>query len=375
VLEFEPEYTLRWPRELFLWEATQLLKSPNSLAMSLPVLLEEAFEETDARDEFYRSLGSTRNVFDSPAPAMDPERWLRDLLGSQAKLQDREVPNYWANRHGITAEAPELHISLGRAFFEVIGDLRSHGYFPRAYPKPCVDEDWDVADEKLKQHLQRATHIPFEWPVPFDKRDEYPQDLLYTLIEYFHDQAQRPRSFGYSHDYAGCGWHYDQGANKLSGGVVYRWRLNELLREHDVPLELSQNQGERGRLVHRLPDGLSSTVDELLAHRQDAQDEVAHAIRDYRSRHAGRPQKIAAVTLLAGELERRKLTIRGELFTKDESALFRIANEFNIRHRNESQRANYTDEFLDWVFQVYVATVALADTLANRTSEARGLDR
>jgi len=369
VLETEPEYTLRWPRELFMWEAAQLLKSPSTLSVSLPVLLEEAFDETDARDEFYRSIASTRNVFDTPAPAANPETWCRNLLASQAKLQDREVPNYWANRHGInTHDTPELQISLGAAFFEVIGDLRAHGYFPRVYPKPCVDQDWDTLDEELKQHLQRTTGIRFPWPVPSDQQDEYPEHLLYTLIEYFHDQAQRPRGFGHWHDYANCGWHYNAGANKLSGGVVYRWRINELLREHDVPLELSPNPGERGRLVRRLPTSLGATVDEILANRRDPQDEVTHAIRDYRSRNAGRPQRIAAVTLLAGELEKRKLTVREELLTKDESALFHIANEFNIRHRGEKQRADYSDDFLDWVFQVYVATVALADKLTKRSS-------
>ncbi|WP_146244056.1 hypothetical protein [Curtobacterium sp. MCBD17_013] len=372
MLESEPDYTLRWPRDLFFWEATQLLKSPSTLALSLPVLLEEAFEETGPRELFDRSMWTTRNVFDTPATGPDPERWLRELLESKNKLQEREAPAYWANRHGLTDEAPNLHISLSAAFLELLAEFRTHGYFPRVYPKECPDQYEDSVDAAVEQHLRRATGIRFDWPIPYEQRDTYPEHLLYTLIEYFHDQAQRPRAFGFIHDFNKCGPHYDEGANKQSGGAVYRWRINDLLREHNVPLELSRNRGERGRLVRRFPSELAAGVNETLTRHQSPDDEVAHAIRDYRTRSAGRPQKIASVTLLAGEIEKRKLTIRQQLLKNDESALFRIANEFSIRHRNEKQRADYSDEFLDWVFHIYVATIALADAIDGRSAADQG---
>src|SRR5690349_17488113 len=52
-----------------------------------------------------------------------------------------------------------------------------------------------------------------------------------------------------------------------------------------------------------------------------------------------------------------------QLVKKDEGTMFRLANEFGIRHQNAQQQADYDPVFLDWVFWFYLATVEVSDRL------------
>lgn len=49
--------------------------------------------------------------------------------------------------------------------------------------------------------------------------------------------------------------------------------------------------------------------------------------------------------------------------------LFRIANEFDLRHRNDGQRADYDEAFLTWIFYWYLTTIQLTDRLLNETQD------
>lgn len=99
-----------------------------------------------------------------------------------------------------------------------------------------------------------------------------------------------------------------------------------------------------------------------------------HAIALFRGRAANREERRSAVLALARVLEDRRELIESQLGKKDEGALFfRIANEFDLRHRGVSGRgreqyADYDDAFLDWIFWWYLATVDLTDKLLARPS-------
>jgi hypothetical protein len=71
-------------------------------------------------------------------------------------------------------------------------------------------------------------------------------------------------------------------------------------------------------------------------------------------------ERRSAVITLAGLLEERRDLLRAELLTKDEGALFQIANAFAIRHQRADQRGDYDSAFLDWLFWWYLGTVELA---------------
>ena len=97
-------------------------------------------------------------------------------------------------------------------------------------------------------------------------------------------------------------------------------------------------------------------------------DEVAHAIALVRGRDATDHDKRSAIVAPANVLEDRRQLLKSSLFTEDESALFHIANRFDLRHRNDKQHTDNDPAFRDWVFRWYLATIELTDRILARDS-------
>lgn len=65
-----------------------------------------------------------------------------------------------------------------------------------------------------------------------------------------------------------------------------------------------------------------------------------------------------AVHDLADVFEYLRPRVKSLLSKQDESDLFNIANNFEIRHHNEAQKADYDGNlWLSWMFYFYLATV------------------
>jgi hypothetical protein len=189
------------------------------------------------------------------------------------------------------------------------------------------------------------------------------------LVEVFHDIVARPSSRWY-HDYAGCGWHYSAFATGPARRL-YRWRVNRLLAASTLGLRLADSGEDLGRLVRVEPTGLEDLPEKALEEATpDTADRVLHAIALFRSRTAGVEERRSAIIALAGILEERRTLLKKELVTKDEGALFQIANTFAIRHQRADQRGDYDRAFLDWLFWWYLATVQLTNQLLARQASA-----
>ncbi|KQW06615.1 hypothetical protein ASC66_09135 [Leifsonia sp. Root4] len=203
------------------------------------------------------------------------------------------------------------------------------------------------------------------WDELTQNPEEVSEDVLYSLVEYFHDQAQRPRTFT-THDYGGCGRDYSD-YDATAGRTIYRWRVNQLLQDHNIPLQLAARGEELGRLVREFSEPLQDLVESQVAARNQEGDEIAHAVRDFRSRGASLVVKRAAITLIANNLETRRQELKVHL-KKDEQDLFHIANKFGLRHRNVDQKDDYGHEFADWIFWNFLSAVELLDALERRGS-------
>lgn len=95
---------------------------------------------------------------------------------------------------------------------------------------------------------------------------------------------------------------------------------------------------------------------------------IDHAIALFRQRGASVEDKRSACKDLADVLENRRPLLRKQLRSKDEGALFQIANEFAVRHHDGKQHVDYAQEqFLDWIFWIYLATVELSNRLMARS--------
>lgn len=246
--------------------------------------------------------------------------------------------------------------------------IQNRGYLDRVAPRPCVDDDFPgLQDQDLKLDeviAERLGEAGLWWPRP----EVWDEQTFYSLIEVFHDLVARPRD-RWLHNFNGCGWHYERFA-PYPAQVLYRWTVNRMLKRHGIDLILTKSGEDTGRLAHRVDEGRQDLIDSALdAPDQERRVSVSHAIALFRSRNAGRDEKRSACTVLASLLEERRALLKSELFKKDEGALFQIANEFAIRHRDAKQHPEYDDAYLDWIFWWYLSTIELTDKLVRRQTD------
>ena len=333
-------------------------------------MFEEGLVEADAVNAMNRLIPISHNVFDDQPDVGEVNQavreWALALLASPGALSLYEPPQYFSQRQGFTS--PSLTATtFVQDFLELIDELSEVGYFPRVLPPYCPDED-QPSDGEMEKRLRRALRLNIPWPMGERMAAGLPEPVLFSLVEYFHDQAQRPRTFSI-HGYGDCVRHYHD-YDAEAGGAVYRWKVNELLAGHQMRWKLASSGPEKGQLVRAFPEPLDDVLQSQLAGREDPGDEVAHAIRDYRRRDAGLIEKRNAISLLAGELERRRLEAKDKLDKKDEADLFEIANRFFIRHKNDVQKKDYGPELADWMFLNKLAAIELLDAIDRRHAAA-----
>ncbi|MEY9775590.1 hypothetical protein ABH915_001198 [Arthrobacter sp. MW3 TE3886] len=369
----DPVYALLWPRSLFVWEATRILELPagdDEWVSKVSHLLLEAYEDEGVASAFLAAL-PTNNAFlrQAGVPQSDAlaRVWLTELLNDESRLGPYKAPVYWAERNANSLASDQPYETFAQDFFELVDKLQEAGYFPKVLAKDCVDDPLDLDD--VRKTIRRATKLDVPWHMTGEEILALGDGAVYSLVEYFHDQAQRPRTATY-HSYGKCGLHY-QNWNSQSGQSVYRWRVNTLLESHRVPLRLGTSGEEQGRLIRVFDSPLNDLATQQIAQRaDDPEDEVAHAVRMYRARSATVVDKRAAIALLYGELEPKRTSMKKKVSSADESDLFRIANQFTIRHRDKAQKSDFGEEFLDWTFWTCLATANLMDEIAVRNIAA-----
>ena len=374
-----PDYELAWPRDVFVSEGQALLAySGLGWTERARLLLDEAFEGQVPIDELmaasWHDLPGAMGAWASGSTTGGEDaqrRALAILIRDSGQMQERRSPRpYFAARRGqdlVTPAGPPGPAGpdlLRRTWPVIIDRLVSTGYLSKVAPKPCVD-DTDPpppVDQALEAEIRTRTGVPGLWPM---RPNDWDDDLLLTMIEVVHDLVARPRERTW-HRWDECGWHYGRFAI-APAQRLYRAQANLLLTDSGLGLSLADQGEDVGRLVNAPTDSRT----ELLQQALDTPDPAArrtveHAVALFRGRGASVEQRRSAAFNLASLLEERRSMLKAELLPKDEGALFQIANQFAIRHRNAAQQENYDPAFLDWIFWLYLATFELSDRLLAR---------
>lgn len=378
----DTDYQLRWPRGLFAQEASDLLnrRQLRDWDDRCELLLVDAFVggadsgpfadfrtivDGDGIHDFERTHD---NPFEHPPSNTlnERHRFLQNLLRRADQLHEASQHRrpYWSQRQrGVPAHTAR-QAETARQFVALVSELDALGYFERAFGKDCVD---DPAEVDASDVIEYEIGVPDLWPLPAHLLSDN-LDLFCDVVEVLHDLVARPGKRHF-HSFSGCGWHHGQFSIE-TGRTIYRWRVNQLLARSDLGLRLAEDGEDIGRMV-TVPGDARGELVETMANRDDGEtgDQVRHAIALFRDRGADRHSKRSAVVQLCHVLEERRQFLKQNLLSKDEGALFHIANQFNLRHQNDNQQGNYDEAFLDWMFWWYLATIDLTDRIATRDSK------
>jgi hypothetical protein len=303
----------------------------------------------------------TKNRSESPHPAIV---WLDELLGDIDSLRVVGKPRpYRSQRNGVPLPKESNLSGVVRRVRVLIGEFEAEHFFARTLGYDCVDNN-GPSDTSPENELDKRVGKRDLWAA---SDNDYDLDDLCDLVEVFHDLAARPTR-DYYHSFSGCGTH-PLAYNVASGQALYRWRINNLLDLTTIDLRLAIDGEDIGRMVSVASPGVDVLLDEVLATANSHADgqEVRHAIATFRDRQATRESRRAAIVALARVLEGYRPMMKKRLVTKDEDALFEIANRFDLRHNNAAQYRDFPDEYHDWIFYWYLATVDLCRRLSQST--------
>ena len=356
-----PEYSLAWPKHVAAEELAEVSRRPvHGSAERARLLVHEMFaSDVPAADlaAVLAAAGATSEYSDDDAA----QAFLAALTSNFG-----EFPTQRSNSPYFGQDPTDGEIDVQRSWRHMVIDLRMRGYLERAAPEGCVDDPpHQDQDRRLNSTTRARIGLVEVWPITRMQvgTSSLAQEDFYRLVELVHDLVARPRR---RQDHAGCGWHYEEFATGPAR-ALYRARVNDIFAQAGVHLQISDEGEDLGRLIRVAGDPRDELVHRALAV-QDEGDRaaVAHAVARFRDRAVTRDDKRAAVVALARVLENRRRLLEAELLSRDEGALFNIANSFDIRHRGVNQQADYDDAFLDWVFWWYLATVELLDRLIAR---------
>lgn len=362
VEELGPEYNLLWPPEIFRDEVYDICQVANmSPERRGYPLLREAFED----EAVARDLEQLSNVYRvmSQQPSMTEHQFLMFLADHAEELHNRSIATpYWLERSGIEiANEKIVKTTLREDFVGLVDELIQLGYFDRRAPRPCESvygDDEPTTEEQLNKIVSRVLKTANLWLNL--QNEDLRNDYIYAVIEVFHDLVSRPIDWILD-EQNDCGLHFTK-FSKTTGQRVYRWKIDELLKLHGVDLKFAVSGENVGRLIRTFDDPLEQLRDVVVDHTEEVnQGTVEHAISLFEKRGATREEKRSACVNLAGILEQRRRLINQQLVSADEKLLFEMANKFDLRHRNPRQNSNYSEEFLDWIFWIYLATVQLTN--------------
>ncbi|MCX4713968.1 MULTISPECIES: hypothetical protein [Streptomyces] len=374
-------YELLWPAELLASEGERILRASDRTSGSSWVdratwLITEALAGTTAVADFEELPdldATTDDPWSSTPPGwvsragMGKREWFTGLINRAGELRHAAAPRpYWPQRrsNGLSHDGRTPR-DTRRDFVRIVGEFEGKGYLVEVFGEECVDDHGELPD--ASEVIDRRLGISDLWPLAPETWDE---DTFYGLIEVFHDLVSRPR-VRHPHSFGGCGWHHSE-FHHGPARVLYRWKVNQLLREAGIEYELAADGEDLGRLVAVTDDARSHLVQRALNDSPpNTTAGVRHAIALFRGRDASAESKRSAIFNLARILEERRALIK-ERLGKDEGALFEIANRFDLRHCRADQRGEYDEAFLDWIFWWYLATVELTNQLiASRNPPTR----
>ncbi|WP_449429147.1 hypothetical protein [Rhodanobacter umsongensis] len=278
------------------------------------------------------------------------------------KNRSERRPYFWARAGKISTQQGLDLAGLKRAFLPVFERLKHDGFFQEAFGYEGSHARVPGKLGEVWLHLERRLHKKDLWPIP-THLDDYAEDDLFDIIEVLYDHTSKGTG-GVIQSLYGGGTRYGI-FDRNAGRREFRTALNDILADYDRGYELTV-AGE----IRVMPDaGMVSLLAEPMTHPDKANvvKRVEAAKQKFLRRGASVDDHRDAVRELASVLEFVRPQAKEVLNTKDEADLFRLANEFGIRHHNQHQKTNYDEAiWLSWMFYHFLASIHACVRLLER---------
>ena len=261
---------------------------------------------------------------------------------------------YYSERKDI-AKAADINFDMLKSIFLMIYEnLEDDLYFQEATGYYCVDRGHVLGlfRHDIEAYIYMKLKLDCVWPIR-KNIEKYDEATLFTVIEFLYDYVSEPVNKWY-HQWENCGWHCSE-FNKENGQIKYRAEINDILKDYNGGHRLTSD----GEILEIAPTGLETLVEEIIEtdepHNIDSK--IHLAVSKFSRYNATIDDKKEAVRTLADVLEYlKKEGIR--LQSRDESDLFNIINNFDIRHHNRDQQGDYDKEiWYDWMFYTFLASI------------------
>jgi hypothetical protein len=234
--------------------------------------------------------------------------------------------------------------------------IDTNGFLQRSFGYECVDAGevpgLHGADLRIELYMRTGIKLDMSVSDGIECADEV---TLFTVVEFVHDHVAKPgEGSGHFHSWNNCGLHLDCRRDKFheqEAREEWRARVNTVLRFYEDGYELSE-AGEIVRIASQGMENLIAVAPVVAAESTNAA-KLANAVHT-----STREQRKQAIRELVDILEFHRDVVKAEL-SKDEADLFNVANNFALRHHRATQRDDYDDSWLTWLFYVYLATTHL----------------
>lgn len=255
---------------------------------------------------------------------------------------------------------------LRRLTKRLVGDLWDQGYFQQRFGVECQD-DPDTAHRAAALYFEVDALLPID-EVGWLYLEPLSDAEVLGFLEAAHDVVSAPVEDARAefHSYNGCGWHYAT-FDQARGREVLRERANRYLALFEEGYVLDETGTMQ--LLLDAPAGTILESELPAAAPVDVRAEVERAVKQFRRGTSSWDDREGAVLMLARAVEPLRERAKARLGSEDEKALFRMLNEFAIRHLNRKQKADYDRRiFLTWLFYELLASIHACLRLGERSS-------
>ena len=260
---------------------------------------------------------------------------------------------YYSERKGMVNPIQIDFSTFKRFFLHTFNFFDDKFYFREATGYSCVDGyihgHWGSDVESYIFMKLKMTDI---WPIK-DNIEMYDETTLFTIIEFLYDYVSEPQKI-VNHTWDNCGLHTDD-YDKEIGRKNYREEVNKILKNYDIGYQLSLD----GEVLEITPEGFEELIEEIpqTDDSSNIDDRIKTSVSKYFKYGSTIDVKKDAIRVLADVLEYLKKEGH-TLDSKDDSDLFNIMNNYDIRHHNKFQKNDYNVHiWYDWFFYNFLSSI------------------